>query len=67
VKIGESCCDNVSISPEATIVLMTRVSKIGKLLGNVEMDVYVERDGPPAGMVKLFSVRHIKYIDMGLA
>lgn len=62
---GESCCgaDEYPILVGAVVQFVVRVVKIGKSLATVEMDVLVPNGG---NHKKVFSVRHIKYVDMGI-
>jgi hypothetical protein len=60
---GERCCDTVTVAAESLVQISIRISKIGRLLGNVEMEVFATNAN--LVVVKMFSVRHIKYIDMG--
>ena len=63
---GECCCgvDAYPITVGTVVQLVVRVIKIGKSLATIEMDVLAPDQSE--NYHKIFSIRHIKYVDMGI-
>ena len=61
---GECCCgvDQYPVLVGTVLQLVVRIVKIGKSLATVEMDVLVPNED---AYIKVFTVRHIKFVEMG--